>query len=306
MKCANCGANLEPGTRFCGGCGAVVAEPYADSSTYPPYGFSSTPDPSPFAGPDSPPPPDPSVIKPTRRSGGGGFFGTMRSPEGIALGTGERMVKQYKVAKFILFKRGTIDIIITNKRIIRYEQSSVFGLKNIDIQEMNIDSTHGVTAKVKRAASFWGLLGAALLLIIGIIALISLASSSDGGYGGYGGYGYGYGYGSYFNPLQALLNGFHIIMMLFGFIGSAWIVLRSLLPTVHFHVLGAIGNGALGTTVSLLGFRGWVNTNAMMFQLKPTAETNVMIKEIGACIYDLKTLGDSAIDKWINTSTPIE
>ncbi len=312
MKCPNCGSRLEAGTKFCGVCGAVVPDPYAGSSSpYPSYGYNnsysnsynSSPDPSPFASPEPVPPPDPSVIRPTRRSGGGGFFGTMRSPEGIALGTGERLVKQYKVAKYILLRRGTIDIIVTNKRIIRYEQSSMFGFKNIDIQEMNIDSVHGVTARVKRSVSIWAMLGALLLLIIGIIALISLASSSGGG--GYSDYYGGYGY-SYYNPLQGALNGFHILMMLIGFTGSAIIVIRALLPTVHFHVLGAIGSGALGTTVSLLGRYGWVNTTGLLFQMKPTAETNAMIKEIGACIYDLKTLGDSAIDKWLNSSTPVE
>ena len=46
--------------------------------------------------------------------------------------------------------------------------------------------------------------------------------------------------------------------------------------------------------------------NSVVFQFKPTPEASEMLKEIGALIYDLKTLGDSAIDKWINTSTPIE
>ena len=75
MKCANCGANLEPGTRFCGGCGAVVAEPYADSSSaYSPYGRGPSPDSSPYAGSEPPAPPDPPMIKASRRSGGGGFL----------------------------------------------------------------------------------------------------------------------------------------------------------------------------------------------------------------------------------------
>lgn len=300
MKCANCGSRLDPGTKFCGVCGAVVPDSYADSSsTYPPYGYNSMPDPSPFASPEPLPPPDPSVIRPTRRSGGGGFFGTMRTPEGIAMGTGEKLVKQYKVAKFILFRRGTIDIIVTNKRVIRYEQSTMFGLKNVDIQEMNIDSVHGVTAKVKRSVSLSGILLSLFLAIVGIIAMVSLAGSGDSGYSSY------YGYSSY-NPLGGLLNGFHIIMMLIGFIGSAWIVLRMLLPVVHFHVLGAIGHGALPTSVSLLGRYAWVNTSGLLFQFKPTAESLAMLKEIGACIYDLKTLGDSAIDKWINETAPIE
>ena len=38
----------------------------------------------------------------------------------------------------------------------------------------------------------------------------------------------------------------------------------------------------------------------IIFQYKPTADAVKMIKELGACITDLKERGDAAIDTWKN------
>lgn len=76
------------------------------------------------------------------------------------------------------------------------------------------------------------------------------------------------------------------------------IILRSLKPTLEFALLGSIGGPALGTLVNKRGRIVRSDSNSIIFQFKPTDETTVMLKEIGACIFDLKTLGDKAIDKW--------
>ena len=86
-----------------------------------------------------------------------------------------------------------------------------------------------------------------------------------------------------------------------GFIAlgiTALVVISSLKPTMEFGLLGAVGGPALGTSVNKRGRIMRNDGNSVIFQFKPTAETTVMLKEIGACIYDLKTLGDAAIEKW--------
>ena len=194
-----------------------------------------------------------------------------RMPQGIALGVGEQIVKQYKVGRYT-FRQGSIEVIVTNKRVIRYEESSLFGMQNNQIDEINIDAVHGMYTHMKRSISIIGLVASLILIIYGIAML-----SAGGRYGGYGG------------------------MQIYGFISlalAALIIFLSLKPSLEFGLMGAIGNPALGTVVNTRGRLFRRESNGVVFQFKPTADTTVMLKELGACVYDLKTLGDRAIEKW--------
>ena len=114
MKCANCGATIIPGAKFCGKCGLVLKE--SD-------------------------PPRPKASKSVNRM-----------PQGIALGNGERIVKQYAIGRYT-FRQGSINVIVTNKRVIRYEESTWMGMQNNRIDEINIDAVHGTSTTMVRSIS---------------------------------------------------------------------------------------------------------------------------------------------------------
>ena len=268
MKCMNpsCrmyGKELPAGAKFCGVCGQIVG---SDSS----YGGGSAGwggRPAPAPGPAPAPAPAP---KPASGGWGGGVN---RMPEGIALGTDERIVKQYKIGRYT-FRKGTIEVIVTNKRVIRYEESIWLGMQNNSIDEIFIDSVHGIKTWMSRSISILGLIFAVILFIVGMISL-------------FGNLGFGRG-----------TSGIQILIGLIALGLTALIVISSLKPSMVFAVLGSVGNDALRTKVNIRGRLFRNDDSSVIFQFKPTPETTVMLKEIGACIYDIKTLGDAAISKW--------
>lgn len=257
MKCTNpsCrmyGKELAPGAKFCGVCGQIVEERSSDGRA---SGMSHG-----SAG-----------EKKYSRT----IRGVNRMPQGIALGVDERIVKQYKIGTYTL-RSGSIDVIITNKRVIRYEESSWFGMKNNVIDEINIDSVHGNYTRMRRSISIVGLIVSLLLFIVSMVVLF-------GRVGIFGGYG---------------KSSFESIIGLVALALTVIVVVSSLKPTLEFGLLGAIGKEALVTNVNQRGRLIRRDSGSIIFQFKPTAETTEMLKEIGACLYDLKTLGDSAIEKW--------
>ena len=246
MKCANCGRELAPGARFCGICGQVVKEETKHVPSYPPK-------------------------KPPMS------LAVNRMPQGIALGIDERIVKQYRIGRYS-FRKGSIEVIVTNKRVIRYEESNWLGMQNNSIDEINIDAVHGVITHMRRSISVIGLIASLILIIAGIFCL-----SSNGP---------GFGYGSYGPPVYMVVIGIAALGI------AALILIKSLKPSLIFGLLGSVGNKALDTEVNLRGRIIRNDSSSVIFQFKPTPETVDMLKEIGACIYDLKTLGDKAIEKW--------
>lgn len=247
MRCAKCSAELKPDAKFCGKCGEIVGA-----------------SPSPYTPPKPAPSPSDRIRIPT---------GVNRMPQGIALGIGERIVKQYKIGRYS-FRQGSIDVIVTNKRVIRYEESSWMGMQNNQIDEINIDAVHGTYTHMRRSISALGLIFAIVFLVAGLLFL-------------FGRLGFSY----YKTTLEYVIGLVALLLSLIFFIGS-------LKPTLEFAFLGAIGGPALGTIVNNRGRLFRNDSNSIIFQFKPTSETTVMLKEIGACVYDLKTLGDSAIEKW--------
>ena len=243
MKCAKCGAEIIPGAKFCGKCGWVVRE-------------------------SDPPRPSPERRKTSK--------GVNRMPQGIALGDGERIVKQYGIGRYT-FRQGSIDVIVTNKRVIRYEESNWMGMQNNQIDEINIDAVHGTSTTMVRSISIIGAICALFFIIVGI-AFISMNSGNS--------------YRYYSSDLRGIIIG------VIGICIGVFIFAKSCRPTLLFSLHGAIGGAALQTVVNNRGRLFGRNDTSVVFQFKPTSETTVMLKEIGACVYDLKTLGDAAIEKW--------
>lgn len=247
VKCIRCGRVYSGGSvpKFCGTCGMAMPEVATEAPARP------TSD----------------------------LFGASahRMPQGIALGVDEKLVKSYRIGRYTL-RNGSIDVLITNKRVIRYEESTLFGMKKNVIDEINIDAVQGTSCVMSRSLSIIGLI-IGLALLIGSI----LAFSSTGGYASY--------YSSKFDTYY-IIGGLVLLLL------SALVFYSSLKPTLLFSLFGSVGGRALYTTVNMRGRIFGLNDRTMVFQFKPTAETTVMLKEIGACIYDLKTLGDRAISKW--------
>lgn len=233
MKCGKCGAELKPGAKFCGKCAAPVTEGASKEGIL-------------------------------RR-----FSGVNRMPQGIALGTDEQMVKQYQIGRYTL-KQGSIDVIITNKRVIRYEESLWFGLRNNRIDEVDIEAVYGTSTTMLRSISVLGSISA---FAFAMIAYFALSGSMR-----YGITSIGIGSISLFLAVLVLVNSFR--------------------PTLLFYLHGAVGAPTLHTVVNARGRLFGKNDTSIVFQFKPTTETTEMLKEIGAVIHDLKTYGDAAIEKW--------
>lgn len=245
MRCEKCGAELKPDAKFCGKCGTIVSEASRGTAT-------------------------------SSGKSGGGVGGVRRiptgvnkMPQGIALGVDERVVKEYKIGRYS-FRQGEIVVIVTNKRVIRYEESSLFGMQNNQIDEVNIDAVHGTLTHMRRSISTIGLIAAIILAVFGLTTLFG---------------------GGYMGIMEKMIGIVAIVI-------AAVIMLASLRPMLEFALLGSVGGTVLGTIVNKRGRIIRDDSNSIIFQFKPTAETTVMLKEIGACIYDLKTLGDAAIEKW--------
>ena len=249
MRCPKCGAEIKEGARFCGKCGMLLSEASAAAAR-------------PAARPAAKPAARPRSV----------LSDVNRMPQGIALGVDERVVKQYKIGRYS-FRQGFIYVLVTNKRVIRYEESTLFGMQNNQIDEINIDAVHGITTRMRRSIS---ILGVFFTLIFFVLGCVCLNFDSRYGYGQSGG----------------TLVGVILLLVALA------ILVGCFKPTLEFGVLGSVGNNVLGTLVNSRGrwFRN--DSNSVLFQFVPTEETTIMLKEIGACIYDLKTLGDAAIEKW--------
>ena len=68
-------------------------------------------------------------------------------------------------------------------------------------------------------------------------------------------------------------------------------------PDSSFYVYGG-GGKSLETIVNNRGRLFGRHNVGVFFQFKPTPEVTPMLKEIGALIYDIRTLGDNAIERW--------
>lgn len=145
-------------------------------------------------------------------------------------------------------------------------------MRSNQIDEVNLDAVQGVSCTMARSASILGLAAAGIMGVVGLFMLMGQV-----------------GFGSFFN---LMIPGTVLIAI------AALILVNSFRPSMIFCIQGALGTPSLETSVNVLGRLFGRNNSSVIFQFKPTAETTVMLKEIGACIYDLKTLGDKAIEKW--------
>lgn len=263
--CPKCHSETKPGAKFCGVCGEILTAPAASYAAAPAY----TPAP---AAPAAPVAAAAKAVSSWASSYAEENRRRNQMPQGIDLGVGEVVVKQYRVGRYT-FRKGYIDVVITNKRVIRYEDSTFLGLQTNRIDELYLTAINGITCWWSRTISVIGLMFALAFILGGLGLIISGANA-------------------YYGPEAGPIIG--------GLVGIALgvlVLIKSFKPTVIFYVQGAHTSPAVVTAVNVFG-RIIRDGQGAIFQFKPTAETAVMLKEVGACVYDLKTMGDEAISKW--------
>lgn len=228
--CKNCGAELKPGAKFCGRCAARVGELVPGTPSAP-------------------------------VSAAGDFVKSNKMPKGVALGMDERIVRQYRIGQYTL-RQGAVDVIVTNKRVIRYEDSVWFGMRTNRMDDIELQAVNGVSCMMSRSISVIGLAVSLILALAGLTAI------------------------------RQIIIGLSVLAL------AVVILLCSFRPSMVFCLYGPVSRGMLDTSVNVMGRLFGHNNSSMIFQFKPTAETTRMLKEIGACINDLKNLGERAVAVW--------
>lgn len=242
-RCPDCGREYKELPKFCGGCGYMF-----DGSEATDDASHSRPAREPFEE----------------------LGGVKRMPDGIALGYDEIIVKRFRIGRYTL-RKGEICVIVTNKRVIRYEESSWFGMKTDRIDEVDIDAVYGTSCMMRHSISILGLFATLIIFSLGINFFMAAR------------YGHRFGY---------ILGG------IISIAAAVVFLVNSFRPTMCFHLNGAVGAPVLETNVNARGRLFGRNYSSAVFQFKPTDETTAMLKEIGACIHDVKILGDRATEKW--------
>ena len=186
----------------------------------------------------------------------------------VTLAQDEVLVKKYNCADL----KGVMGyMMVTNKRLMF---TAAGGRSRIN-QEVTLSSVSGLTCH-RGTNLLWNRIVTGIVLAL--IGLYSFFPMGDSYYGG-GGIG----------MLGFMLLIFGVILIFLGFRPAYMVAIYakdvSLSPIV-------VGEGPK----SLLG-----NSALYAFYCKPTAETEVMISELGALVQDMQSLGDLAISKWQNS-----
>ena len=234
--------------KFCGKCGKPIESCTCSDRTpiYPPGG----------------------PVRPARMS-----YSTTAYLGEIPLGEGEQTVKEYTIGKYP-FNCGKVNLIITNKRVILKESYSLLFLSHNRVEELNLESVHGVNGIIGRGIN-------RIVFLIGL--LIVLASIIFTVLTSFGGIGYSRGGGG--------------VSTFFMILGIAVMILSFIFPYMTFGIIGmGSDHQSLMTGVNVIGKTDL--NRGVFFQPRPTAGASKIIAEAGACIFDLRTYGDEAIGKW--------
>lgn len=188
----------------------------------------------------------------------------------IALIQDEIVVKQYHIGEFSKglssAGRGSASIIITNKRVISKQDSDYLGSSSVSVEEITLDNIAGVKNYYSQGYTIWRIIAGVFATLSGLICIFS-------------------GYGNTIIGLVLLAIGIYM-----------FITCRK--PSYLFSVYAGSVTSAMEMGANLRGKVFNSNGNGILFQYKPTKEAVKMMCEIGACIVDLKTKGDYAIEAW--------
>lgn len=191
----------------------------------------------------------------------------------LALGEGEQKVKEYLLGKYP-FGCGDVQLIVTNKRVILKESYSFLFLSHNRVEELNLESVHGLNGNIGRGMN-------RIIFSIGLI--FALASLFMGSVLSSMTYGY-----------RSSGSGVSTLLLILGLIVMA---LSCIFPYMTFGIIGmGSDHQSLMTGINVNGKTAL--NNGVVLQPRPTADARKSIAEAGACIFDLRTYGDEAIEKW--------
>lgn len=207
-------------------------------------------------------------------------YSTVAHFDDLTLGEGERMVKEYLLGKYP-FGCGKVQLFITNKRVILKEAYSFLLLSHNRIEELNLESVHGLNGNIGRGMNrivfFIG-----LILLVGSMFIGNLFSGML--YSSYSGMSY--------SPYRG--GGPSIPLLILGLVIMA---LSCIFPYMTFGIIGTgSDHQSLLTGINVNGKTAL--NRGVVLQPRPTADARKSIAEAGACIFDLRTYGDEAIEKW--------
>lgn len=194
---------------------------------------------------------------------------------GIALSNGERVIRIYNIGRMTpILGKGDSYIVITNRRVISKVNTSYCGSTTNSIDELTIDTISGTKSYFTKGFTIWRILLGVIALVFFIIA-ISLGGNRYGP--------------STIQTITSIVSALIVI----------WMALTCQKPSYLFNVYATTTSPALSLSVNMRGKLLNSNGNGLVFQFKPTKESIDMMNEIGACILDLKTNGDYAIENWL-------
>lgn len=182
---------------------------------------------------------------------------------------------------------------VTNKRLIFHGFSAgfgnsimekVFNSSNVEtgtnsriVNEVKIDSISGLNtfygAKINAGKFILGI--ALLILAIVLFATSSRVSWSTG---------------------RRSISGFQVILGIVALGLSIWQFSKTFRRTFFCKVYSSQATGAISIGEGMGGIIGGAATFSM--SALPTAQTDLMIKELGAMILDIQALGDRGVKKW--------
>lgn len=187
--------------------------------------------------------------------------------DNVALSQGEIPIRQYHIGKFSgllsLFGQGNSYMLITNRRVISKSDTNYFGTSNNSVEEIALENITGMKTMYDKGITIWK-------LILGIIFILFSLFTLDT-----------------FEGWLSLALGIFLIF---------WC--RK--PSYLFHLYSNSSAPTMTTGANLRGKLMNASGYGLIFQFKPTQEAIPMMREIGACINDLRTKGDYAVEAWRN------
>lgn len=206
--------------------------------------------------------------------------------DNVALSQGEVVVRQYHIGKFTglrrLFGKGNSYMLITNKRVISKSDTKYLGTMSSSVEEVNIDNICGVSTMYAKGVSIWKMI-LGIILIISALVLLSQAMDLRSERYWY----------EYRNEIQQKsLEGFGCL--------AVGLILEFLCrkPSYMFHLVTKSASEALITAANIRGKVLNKQGYGLVFQFVPTKEAIPMMREIGACITDIRDKGDYAVEAW--------
>lgn len=190
----------------------------------------------------------------------------------IALGDGEHIVRRYAIGRFAK-GAGSAEIIVTNRRVLRYEACAKVGMNKRSIEELRIDAVTGICCEIRKSIAAGPVVLSVLLLVVSIV-LARIAAVTRG------------------NPLLLTIG--HLVLLAL----AALIIIGCIRPAARFCLYGHTGTPVLSVAVNGIGKRIGRDPG-LAYDLD---EVNRMMTELGAVIGDIHDHGDQAAARWAQRS----